>query len=148
MTSENLAFPRLQNRRLLTTISPMTTVVLTKFGPTAVAAAAIGLGALMTVGTPSAHASDRSDCEAKGGTFTETQVTWNGKTGTTYRCCVKDTATNTTSCTSTTVTKNNLTPVTVRPGLVDTAETLEPAVPAQRVPLDVLNTAAQIQQSP
>ena len=126
----------------------MTTIILTKFVPTAVAAAAIGLGALMTVGTPSAHASERSDCEGKGGTFTETQVTWNGKTGTTYRCCVKDTATNTTSCTSTTVTKNNLTPVTVRPGVIDTAETVEPTVPAQRVPLEVLNTDAQIQQAP
>jgi hypothetical protein len=126
----------------------MSTIVSTKFVPTALAAAAIGLGALMTVGTPSAHASERSDCESKGGTFTETQVTWNGKTGTTYRCCVKDAATNTTSCTSTTVTKNNLTPVTVRPGVIDTAETVEPAAPAQRVPLEVLNTDAQIQPAP
>jgi hypothetical protein len=121
---------------------------LTKFVPTAVAAAAIGLGALMTIGTPFAHASERSACESKGGTFTETQVTWNGKTGTTYRCCIKDAATNTTSCTSTTVTKNNLTPVTVRPGVIDSAETVEPATPAQRVPLEVLNTDAQIQQTP
>jgi len=126
----------------------MTTTALTKFVPTAVAAAAIGLGALMTVGAPSAHASERSDCESKGGTFTETQVTWNGKTGTTYRCCVKDAATNTTSCTSTTVTKNNLTPVTVRPGVIDTAETVELAAPIQRVPLEVLNTDAQIQPAP
>jgi len=126
----------------------MTTTALTKFVPTAVAAAAIGLGALMTVGAPSAHASERSDCESKGGTFTETQVTWNGKTGTTYRCCVKDAATNTTSCTSTTVTKNSRIPVTVRPGVLDTAETIEPAAPIQRVPLEVVNTDAQIQPAP
>ena len=126
----------------------MTTIVLTKFAPTAVAAAAIGLGALMTVGTPSAHASERSDCESKGGTYTETQVTWNGKTGTTYRCCVKDAATNTTDCTSTTVTKNSRIPVTVLPGVIDTAETVEPAAPAQRVPVEVLNTDAQIHPAP
>jgi hypothetical protein len=53
--------------------------------------------------------------------------------------------TNTTSCTSTTVTKISQVPVTVRPGLIDTAETIEPAPPIQRVPLDVLNTEAQIQ---
>ena len=56
----------------------MTTIVLTKFVPTALAAAAIGLGALMTVGAPSAHASEKSDCDNKGGTFTQTSVTWNG----------------------------------------------------------------------
>jgi hypothetical protein len=126
----------------------MTAIVSAKFVPTALAAAAIGLGALMTVGAPSAHASEKSDCEGKGGTYTETQVTWNGKTGTTYRCCVKDTATNTTSCTSTTVTKNSRIPVTVRPGVIDTAETIEPAAPVQRIPVDVLNTDAQIQQTP
>jgi hypothetical protein len=128
----------------------MTTIVLTKFVPTALAAAAIGLGALMTVGAPSAHASERSDCESKGGTFTETQVydQTTGKSGTTYRCCVKDAATNTTSCTSTTVTKNSRIPVTVRPGVIDTAETIEPAPPIQRVPLDVLSTDAQIQPAP
>jgi hypothetical protein len=114
------------------TIDSMTTISFTKLVPTAVAAAAIGLGVLMTVGAPSAHASEKSDCDAKGGTFTETQVTWNGKTGTTYRCCVKDTATNTTSCTSTTVTKNSL----------------EPAAPNHRVPLGVLTTDAQIQPAP
>jgi hypothetical protein len=124
----------------------MTTIVSTKLVPAALAAAAIGLGALMTVGAPSAHASERSDCEGKGGTYTETAVTWNGKSGTTYRCCVKDAATNTTSCTSTTVTKNSRIPVNVRPGLVDTA--IEPAAPIQRVPLDVLNTDAQIQPAP
>jgi hypothetical protein len=128
----------------------MTTIVLTKFVPTALAAAAIGLGALMTVGAPSAHASERSDCESKGGTFTETQVydQTTGKSGTSYRCCVKDAATNTTSCTSTTVTKNSRIPVTVRPGVIDTAETIEPAPPIQRVPLDVLSTDAQIQPAP
>jgi hypothetical protein len=128
----------------------MTTIVLTKFVPTALAAAAIGLGALMTVGAPSAHASERSDCESKGGTFTETQVydQTTGKSGTNYRCCVKDAATNTTSCTSTTVTKNSRIPVTVRPGVIDTAETIEPAPPIQRVPLDVLSTDAQIQPAP
>jgi hypothetical protein len=123
----------------------MTTIARTKFVPTALAAAAIGLGALMTVGTPSAHASERSDCESKGGRFTETSVTWNGKPSTVYRCCVKDAQTNTTSCTSTTVSKNSRIPVNVRPGVIDTAETIEPAAPIQRVPLDVLNTDAQIQ---
>jgi hypothetical protein len=141
----NLASQRLPNYRQITTIDPMTTTAFTKFVPTALAAAAIGFGALMTVGAPSAHASEKSDCEGKGGTYTETQVTWNGKTGTTYRCCVKDTATNTTSCTSTTVTKISQVPVTVRPGVIDTAETIEPV---QRVPLDVLNTDAQIQPAP
>jgi hypothetical protein len=126
----------------------MTTIVLTKFVPTALAAAAIGLGALMTVGVPSAHASEKSDCAAKGGTYTETEVTWNGKTGTTYRCCVKDTATNTTTCTSTTVTKIVRIPENVRPGVIDTAETIDPAPPIQRVPLDVLNTDMQIQTAP
>ena len=126
----------------------MTTIVLTKFVPIALTAAAIGLGALMTVGAPSAHASERSDCENKGGTFTETSVTWNGKPSTVYRCCVEDTATNTTSCTSTTVTKNSRIPANVRPGVIDTAETIEPTAPIQRVPLDVLSTDAQIQQAP
>lgn len=126
----------------------MTAIVSAKFVPTALAAAAIGLGALMAVGAPTAHASEKSDCEGKGGTYTETQVTWNGKTGTRYSCCVKDTATNTTSCTSTTVTKNSRIPVTVRPGVIDTAETIEPAAPVQRIPIDVLNTDAQIQQTP
>ena len=139
---------RLPNDRVITTIEPMTTIVSAKFAPTALAAAAIGLGAFMTVGAPVAHASEKSNCEAKGGTYTETQVTWNGKTGTTYRCCVKDTATNTTDCTSTTVTKDVRIPVTVRPGVIDTAETIEPAAPAQRVPLEVLNSDAQIQQTP
>jgi hypothetical protein len=124
----------------------MTAIVSTKLVPAALAAAAIGLGALMTVGAPSAHASERSDCEGKGGTYTETAVTWNGKSGTTYRCCVKDAATNTTSCTSTTVTKDSRIPVTVRPGVIDTA--IEPAAPIQRVPLDVSNTDAQIQPAP
>lgn len=126
----------------------MTTTVSTRFATTALAAAAIGFGALMTIGAPAAHASEKSDCDAKGGTYTETQVTWNGKTGTTYRCCVKDTATNTTTCTSTTVTKAVQIPVTVRPGVIDTVETVEPAAPSQRVPLEVLNADAQIQQTP
>jgi hypothetical protein len=124
----------------------MTTIVSTKLVPAALAAAAIGLGALMTVGAPSAHASEKSACEGKGGTYTETAVTWNGKSGTTYRCCVKDAATNTTSCTSTTVTKDSRIPVNVRPGLIDT--TIEPVAPIQRVPRDVLNTDAQIQPAP
>jgi hypothetical protein len=126
----------------------MTAIALTKFTPTALAAAAIGLGALMTVGAPAAHASEKSDCEGKGGTYTETSVEWNGKPSTVYRCCVTDTATNTTSCTSTTVTKNSRIPLTVRPGVIDTAETIEPAAPVQRIPVDVLNTDAQIQQTP
>jgi len=126
----------------------MTTIVSTRFVSSVLAAAAIGLGALMTVGAPSAHASEKSNCEGKGGTYTQTEVTWNGKTGTTYRCCVKDAATNTTSCTSTTVTKNSRIPVTVRPGVLDTAETIEPAAPIQRVPLEVVNTDAQIQPAP
>jgi hypothetical protein len=126
----------------------MTTTVSTKFVPAVLAAAAIGLGALMTVGAPSAHASEKSDCEGKGGTYTQTEVTWNGKTGTTHRCCVKDTATNTTTCTSTTVTKNSLTPVTVRPEVIDAVETFEPAAPSHRVPLDAVNTGAQIQPAP
>ena len=120
------------------------------FMPTAIAAAAIGLGALMTVGVPSAHASEKSACESKGGTYTQTEVTWNGKTGTRHSCCVKDAATNTTSCTSTTVTKNVRIPVTVRPGVIETVENVEPAnvepaLPIQRVPLEVLNADAQIQ---
>jgi hypothetical protein len=124
----------------------MTAIVSARFVPAALVAAAIGLGALMTVGTPSAHASEKSDCEGKGGTYTETQVydQTTGKSGTNYRCCVKDAQTNTTSCTSTTVTKNVRIPVTVRPGLIDTAETAEPI---QRVPLDVVNTDGQIQQA-
>ncbi|SEH48596.1 hypothetical protein SAMN04489835_0376 [Mycolicibacterium rutilum] len=67
--------------------------------------ATFGLGVLVTVGAPAAHASQKSECEGRGGTYSETAVTWNGKPGTTYRCCVKDTVSNTTSCTSTTVTK-------------------------------------------
>jgi hypothetical protein len=110
----------------------MSTIVSSKFVPTALAATAIGLGALLTVGAPSAHASEKSDCEGKGGTYTETAVTWNGKSGTTYRCCVKDAATNTTSCTSTTVSNISRVPVNVRPGLIDT----------------VLTTDAQIQPAP
>jgi hypothetical protein len=107
---------------------------MTKFVTTAIAAAAIGFSALMIV-APAAHASERSDCEAKGGTYSETTIVDNqtGKTGTNYRCCVKDTSTNTTSCTSTTVTK---------------AENIQPTRPIHRVPLGVLNSAAQIEQAP
>ena len=114
----------------------MTTTVLTKFATTALAAAAIGLGTLMTIGTPAAHASEKSDCEGKGGTYTETQIynQTTGKSGTNYRCCVKDTATNTTTCTSTTVTK--------------ASQIFEPTTPNHRVPLEVLNTDAQIQLAP
>ena len=128
----------------------MTTTVLTKFVPTALAAASIGIGALMTVGAPSAHASGKSDCEKQGGTYTETTIVDNstGKTGTNYRCCVKDATTNTTSCTSTTVTNSSRIPVTVRPGVIDAAETIEPTQPIQRVPLDVLNTDGHIEPAP
>ena len=82
------------------------------------------------VGAPSANASEKSSCEGKGGTYTETAVTWNGKSGTTYRCCVKDAATNTTSCTSTTVTKQ---PIRER---------------SPRVDRHRLTTDAQIQPAP
>jgi len=126
----------------------MATIAFTKFVPTVLGAAAIGLGALMAVGAPAAHASEKSDCDAKGGTYTETQVNWNGKDSTVYRCCVKDTATNTTSCTSTTVTKNSRIPLTVRPDVIESVETVEPAPPVQRVPLDVVNADAQIQLAP
>ena len=145
--SENLASLRLLNHHLTVTINAMTTIVLTKFAPTALAATAIGLGALMTVGAPSAHASAKSDCESSGGTFSETTIVDNktGKIGTVHRCCVKDATTNTTSCTSTTVTNNSRIPVNVAPGVIDTAETIEPTRPIQRVPLDVLSTDAQIQ---
>jgi hypothetical protein len=113
--------------------SPMPAIISAKLLPTAVAAAAIGLGALMTVGAPYAHASEKSDCEGKGGTDTETQIynQTTGKSGTNYRCCIKDTASNTVSCTSTTVTKSS--------------QVFEPAAPNQRVPLAVLGTDAQIQ---
>jgi hypothetical protein len=125
----------------------MTTLGLAKLAPTAVVAAALGLGALMTVGAPAAHASEQSDCEAKGGTYTKTELTWNGKDATVHRCCVKDTATNTTSCTSTTVTKATRIPVDIAPGVIGAAETVEPTRPVQRVPLSVLNTDAQIHQA-
>jgi hypothetical protein len=128
----------------------MTAIVLTKFVPTAFAAAAIGIGALMTVGAPVAHASEKSDCEGKGGTYSETTIVDNttGKTGTSYSCCVKDAQTNTTSCTNTTVTKASRVPVDVGPGVITSAETVEPARPIQRVPLNVLSSDAQIQQAP
>jgi hypothetical protein len=126
----------------------MATVVFTKFVPTVLGAAAIGFGALMTVGAASAHASEKSDCEGKGGSYTETQVNWNGKDSTVYRCCVKDTATNTTSCTSTTVTKNSRIPLTVRPEVIETVQTDEPVAPPQRVPLGVMNADPQLQLTP
>ncbi len=108
---------------------------MTKFTTTALAAAAIGFGALMTVGAPAAHASEKSDCESRGGTYSETTIVDNktGKIGTNYRCCVKDTATNTTSCTSTTVTK---------------AEDIQPTRPITRVPVSVLTSPVQIEQAP
>jgi hypothetical protein len=126
----------------------MSSFALTKVVP-ALVAAAIGLGSLMTIGAPSAHASEKSDCDAKGGTYTETKIfdQTTGKSGTNYRCCVKDTATNTTTCTSTTVTDSRI-PVSVRPGVIGSVETLEPAQPVQRVPVYVLDSGAQIQQSP
>jgi hypothetical protein len=123
----------------------MATIVFTKFAPTVVGAAAIGFGVLMTVGAAAAHASEKSDCEGKGGTYTETQVNWNGKDSTVYRCCVKDTATNTTSCTTTTVTKNSRIPLTVRPEVIETAE---PVAPIHRVPLGAVNADTQIQLTP
>ena len=128
----------------------MSTIVLTKFAPTALAAAAIGFGALMTVGAPSAHASAKSDCESKGGTYSETAIVDNqtGKTGTTQRCCVKDTASNTTSCTITTVTNASRVPVHIRPELIEAAGNVEPAPPIHRVPLGVLTTDAQFEQAP
>lgn len=102
---------------------------MTKFAP--VLAAAMGISALLTLGVPAAHASEKSNCESKGGTYSETTIVDNstGKTGTNYSCCVKDAKTNTTSCTSTTVTA---------------AQTLQPSQPAHRVPLGVLTTDAQI----
>ena len=108
---------------------------MTKFVTIALAAAAIGFSALMTVGTPAAHASQKSDCESKGGTYSETKIVDNGtgKTGTTYRCCVKDAATNTTSCTSTTVTN---------------AENIQPTRPIHRIPVGVLTNAVQIEAAP
>jgi hypothetical protein len=128
----------------------MTAIVLTKFVPTALAAAAIGIGALMTVGAPVAHASEKSDCEGKGGTYSETTIVDNttGKIGTSYSCCVKDAQAKTTSCTNTTVTKASRIPVNVVPGVITAAETVEPARPIQRAPLDVLSTDAQLQQAP
>lgn len=96
---------------------------------TAVAAAAIGLGAL--VGAPVAQASEKSDCAAKGGTYTETTVydQTTGKTGVRSSCCVKDAATNTTTCTSATVTAQSIgptRPIRVPVGIL-TAGPLEPA---------------------
>ena len=127
----------------------MTAIVFTKFIPTALAATAIGFGALMTVGAPLAHASEKSDCEGKGGTYSETTITdnTNGKIGTRYSCCVKDAQTNTTSCTSTTVTKASRVPVDIGPGVI-TADANEPVVPAQRAPLHIASTDAQIEQAP
>ena len=108
---------------------------MTTFATTALAAAAIGFSALMTVGTPAAHASQKSDCESKGGTYSETKIVDNGtgKTGTSYSCCVKNAATNTTSCTSTTVTN---------------AENIQPTRPIHRIPAGVLTSATQIEQAP
>jgi hypothetical protein len=128
----------------------MPAIVLTKFVPTTLDAAAIGFGALMTVGAPSAHASAKSDCEGKGGTYSETAIVDNqtGKTGTTQRCCGKDTATKTTTCTSTTVTNISRTPVSVGPGVIVAAENVEPAPPIHRVPLGVLKTDALFEQAP
>ncbi|WNG92617.1 hypothetical protein [Mycobacterium sp. ITM-2016-00318] len=108
---------------------------MTKFAPTVVTAAAIGFGALLIVGAPAANASPKSDCEGKGGTYSETTIVDNGtgKIGTSYRCCVKDAATNTTSCTTTTVTA---------------AENIQPTRPLHRVPLGVLNNAVPIEAAP
>jgi hypothetical protein len=102
-----------------------------KFVTTTLSASVIGLGALLTVGAPTAQASPKSDCEGKGGTYSETAIVDNGtgKTGTSYSCCVKDTKTNTTSCTSTTVTS---------------AANVQPTRPINRVPLGVLTDSSQI----
>lgn len=118
-----------------------------KLIPTAVAAAAIGFGALLTVGAPAAHASEKSDCEGKGGTYTKTEIfdQGTGKTGTNHRCCVKDASTNTTSCTSTTVTHASRVPLDIAPGVITAVETGEPPRPIHRVPLDVSRTEASIQ---
>lgn len=65
------------------------------------AAAAIGLGTLMTLSAPAAHADSKSDCENQGGTYTEgtvTDVLGTHKVGT---CCVKNVATGETKCTQT-----------------------------------------------
>jgi hypothetical protein len=109
----------------------MTILGLTRFTTTTLAAAAIGLGALMALGAPHAHASEKSDCQGKGGSYSETTIVDHatGKTGTVSSCCVKDTATNTTSCTSTTVTKANRVPVDIPPGSIISAETAEPTQP-------------------
>ncbi|WP_101947874.1 hypothetical protein [Mycobacterium sp. 3519A] len=114
----------------------MLTTSFTRFATPALAAAVLGLGTLMTVAAPTAYASEKSDCAAKGGTYTETKIynQTTGKSGTNYRCCVTDKATNTTSCTSTTVTNSK--------------QVLEPTTPPQRVPLAVLSTDAQIQSAP
>ena len=102
----------------------MNTIILTKFAPTALAAAAIGFGALMTVGAPSAHASAKSDCESKGGTYSETTIVDN-RTGNASRV-----------------------PVTVGPGVIVAAENVEPAAPIHRVPLGVVTTDGQFEQAP
>lgn len=128
----------------------MATIILTKFIPTALAPAAIGLGTLMTVGAATAHASEKSDCEKKGGTYSETTVFDNntGKYGTNYSCCVKDANTNTTSWTSTTVTKSNRIPVDVGAGVITAAQTVEPVPPISGVPVNVVKTDAQILPAP
>ncbi len=108
---------------------------MTRFARSALAAVAIGFGTLMTVGAPAAHASQKADCESKGGTYSETKIVDNGtgKTGTSFSCCIKDAATKTTSCTSTTVTN---------------AENIQPTRPIHRIPVGVLNSPAQIEQAP
>jgi hypothetical protein len=79
--------------------------------------------------------SEKSDCESKGGTYSETTIVDNGtgETGTSYSCCVKDAKTRTSSCTNTTVAA---------------AENWQPARPIHRVPLEVLNAAPRIEQAP
>jgi hypothetical protein len=81
---------------------------------------AIGFSALM-IGAPASHANEKSDCESKGGTYSETTIvdSGTGETGTSYSCCVKDAKTKTTSCTNTTVAA---------------AENWQPARPSHRVP--------------
>ena len=112
----------------------MTTIISAGFASTVVAAGSIALGALMTIGAPHAHASEKSDCEGKGGTYTQTTIfdQTSGKTGTNHRCCVKDTATNTTSCTSTTVTNAILVPADIPPGVITAGEVV---APTQQAPL-------------
>lgn len=133
----------------------MNTLVSPKFVSTALVAASIGLGALMTVSAPAAHADNRSDCQSRGGTYTETSVDYNGKPTTISRCCVTDVATKTTDCTTASVSKNVRIPVSVRPSVrpdviapAEVAEPAAPTAPIRRVPIEAWSTDTQIQAAP